>query len=287
MAKSDDEFQITKENQLRRLKHAQMQRKIKYQKKRLKTLRSFLKFIIVLLLMGLCYGIVKLPQWCLDPHAFDKVDNPSLEIINNRIVPSYKILAALRCNPVPSEPIFMVKTDNIKESIMHLEPVQDVYIRRFWFPARLQIIIIERTPVLTISPEADVPPIAFFSVDGTLIGREYMPLNPMYKTWLILTYGTKDDYRNWDESKVRIFRTIAQTIEDMSGEPVEYIDYKNPDDIYVKIPTVNIRLGKISDSIMNRIARLPSLLPQVKMLNKKIKYIDLRWEQTNYIKLDE
>ena len=287
MAKYDDEFQITKENQLRRLKQAQMQRKIKYQKKRLKRLRSFLKFIIVILLIGACYGIVKLPQWRLSPHAFDKVDNPSLEIINNKIVPSYKILAALRCNPVPQEPIFMVKTEHLKESIMHLEPVQDVYIRRFWFPARLQIIIIERTPILTISPEADVPPIAFFSIDGTLIGREYMPLDENYKTWLILTYGTKDDYRTWDEAKVRTFRTIAQSVEDLSGEHVEYIDYKDPEDIYIKIPTVNIRLGKISASMMNRIARLPSLLPQVKMLNKKVKYIDLRWEQTNYIKLDE
>ncbi len=287
MAKSDDEFQITKENQLRRLKQAQMQRKVKYQKKRLKKIRAFLKFIIVVLLIGLCYGIIKLPQWKLSPHAFDKVDNPSLEIINNRIVPSYKILAALRCNPVPSDPIFMVKTDNLKESIMHLEPVQDVYIRRFWFPARLQIIIIERTPILTISPEVNVAPIAFFSVDGTLIGREYMPLDTTYKTWLVLTYGTKDDYRSWDESKVRIFRTIAQSVEDLSGEPVEYIDYKDPDDIYIKIPTVNIRLGKISTTTMNRIARLPSLLPQVKMLNKKVKYIDLRWEETNYIKLDE
>ncbi len=287
MSKENDEFQITKENQLRRLKQAQMQRKVKYQKKRLKRMRSFLKLMIVLFIIGLCYLIVKLPQWRLSPSAFDKVDNPSLEIINNKIVPSYKILSALRCNQVPREPIFLVKTDHLKESIMHLEPVQDVYIRRFWFPARLQIIIIERTPILTISPEENVPPIAFFSVDGTLIGREYMPLDPSYKTWLIITYGTKDDYRSWDETKVRMFRTLAQSVEDLSGEKVEYIDYKNPDDIYIKIPTVNIRIGKMSSSTMNRIARLPSLLPQVKMLNKKVKYIDLRWEETNYIKLDE
>ena len=84
-----------------------------------------------------------------------------------------------------------------------------------------------------------------------------------------------------------MFRSIAQAIEELSGEPVEYIDYKNPDDVYVKIPTVKIRLGKISTNIMDRIARIPSLTPQVKMLNKKVRYIDLRWEKTSYIKLDE
>ncbi len=286
MAKRE-EIEITKENQLRRMKQAQMQRQVKNQKRRLKRLRAWLKFFMVIFVAVAIYGLVKLPQWCLSPAAFDSVDSPALEIINNKIVPSHKVLSALRCNQVPTEPIFMVDTENLKESILHLEPVQDVYIRRFWFPARLQIIIIERTPVLTISPAANVPPIAFFSVDGKLIGREYMPLDESYKTWLILTYGTKDDYRNWDEPKVRQFRTIAQAVEDLTGEPVEYIDYKNPDDIFVKIPTVSIRLGKFSDSTMERIGRIPSLLPQVKMLNKKVKYIDLRWEKTNYIKLDE
>ena len=114
-----------------------------------------------------------------------------------------------------------------------------------------------------------------------------MPLDDNYKTWLILTYGTKDDYRNWDEPKVRKFRTLAQSVEDLTGEPVEYIDYRNPDDVYVKIPTVNIRLGRFSDAMIGRVTRIPSLLPQVKMLNKKVKYIDLRWEKTSYIKLDE
>lgn len=286
MAKKD-KYSITKENQLMRLKEAQRQREVKKAKRRLRLLRSWLQFLMFVGLLGIIYGGINLPQWRMNPTAFDKVNNPALEIINNRIVPSHKVLSALRCNPVPSEPIFMVKTEHLKESIMHLEPVQDVYIRRFWFPARLQIIIIERTPLLTISPEADVPPIAFFSTDGKIIGREYMPLDSSYKTWLILTYGTKDDYRNWDEQKVRMFRSIAQTIEELSGEPVEYIDYKNPDDVYVKIPTVKIRLGKISTNIMDRIARIPSLTPQVKMLNKKVRYIDLRWEKTSYIKLDE
>ena len=129
--------------------------------------------------------------------------------VNNRIVPEQKILMALRRNQVPRQPIFMVKTENLKKSITQLEPVQNVYIRRFWFPARLQIIIIERTPALTISPDINVPPIAFFSADGKLIGREYMPLADDYDTVKIITYGTKDDYRNWDLEKVTDFKKLA------------------------------------------------------------------------------
>jgi cell division septal protein FtsQ len=169
---------------------------------------------------------------------------------------------------------------------MKLEPVQNVYIRRFWFPARLQITVIERTPIITISPEIDVPPIAFFSSDGKLIGREYMPLSDEYKTVRVITYGSGDDYRNWDKTKVNNFKKLANLVELESGENVEYIDYRDPKDIYVKIPTANIRFGSFNSGTFDKAHRIPSLLPQVKMLNKKVKYIDLRWD-TNYIKLDE
>lgn len=273
-------------HQNRRLQQARMQRKIRQSQRRLNRLRAFWKFFLVVSLILLCFFILKMPQWRLHTNAFDSLNSPALEIVNNRIVPEQKILSALRRNQVPLQPIFLVKTDNLKKSIKQLEPVRDVYIRRFWFPARLQIIVIERTPAITISPDIEVPPIAFFSVDGKLIGREYMSRIDDYKTVKVITYGSGDDYRNWDRTKVNNFKKLAATVEMDSGEEVEYIDYRNPKDVYVKIPTVNIRLGSFNAGTFDKIHRIPSLLPQVKMLNKKVKYIDLRWD-TNYIKLDE
>ena len=273
-------------NRKRRWKQKKMQRKVQQYQQRLDRLRTFYRFILVAGMILLSFIILKMPQWRLHSNAFDSLNSPALEIINNQIVPSQKILSALRRNQVPLKPIFLVKTENLKKSIKQLEPVQDVYIRRFWYPARLQIIVIERTPVITISPNPESPPIAFFSSDGKLIGREYMPLGENYKTVLVLTYGTGDDYRNWDVNKVTSFKKLASLVESESGEKVEYIDYRDPKDVYIKIPTVNIRLGSINPSTYDKIRRIPSLLPQVKMINKNVKYIDLRWD-TNYIKLDE
>ena len=227
-----------------------------------------------------------MPQWRLPENAFDTLNNPALEIVNNNIVPSQKILSALRRNQVPTEPLFLVDTEYLKKSITQLEPIQNVYIRRFWFPARLQIIVVERTPIVTISPKEDVAPIAFFSSDGKLIGREYMPLKEDYDTVLVITYGTKDDYRNWDAQKVKNFKKLADLVEAETGEQVEYIDYRNPTDVYLKIQTTSVRLGSLNPSVFEKIGRLPTLLPHVKMINKKVKYIDLRWD-SNYIKLDE
>lgn len=283
---SNEEKQNPRYRQNRRLQQARMQRQVRKSQRRLNQLRALWKFCIIIFLIVLGFIILKMPQWRLHTNAFDSLNSPALEIVNNRIVPSQKILSALRRNQVSTKPIFLVRTDNLKKSILQLEPVADVYIRRFWFPARLQIIVIERTPLITISPDIEVPPIAFFSADGKLIGRDYMPLSPDFKTVKVITYGSGDDYRNWDRAKVNNFKKLASTVEIDSGETVEYIDYRNPKDVYVKIPTVNIRLGSFNAGTFDKIHRIPSLLPQVKMLNKKVKYIDLRWD-TNYIKLDE
>ena len=283
-----DEPQVQSRRSLRnrRLQQAKMQRQVRKSQRRINQLRSLWKLFILISLLCCILGILKMPQWRLHKNAFDNLNSSALEIVNNRIVPSQKILSALRRNQVSTKPIFLVRTDDLKESIMKLEPVQNVYIRRFWYPARLQIIVIERTPVITISPDINVPPIAFFSTDGKLIGRDYMPISDDYKTVRVITYGSGDDYRNWDKIKVNNFKKLANTVELNSGEKVEYIDYRNPKDVYVKIPTVNIRLGSFNSATYDKIPRISSLLPQVKMLNKKVKYIDLRWD-TNYIKLDE
>ena len=283
---SDEEELRPKYYRNHRLKQAKMQRQVRKTQRRLTRLRALYKLFILIGITVSCIMILKMPQWRLPADAFDRVDSPVLEIVNNQIVPSQKILSALRRTQVPTKPIFLVRTTPLKESIKKLEPIQDVYIRRFWFPARLQIVIIERTPAITISPNVDVPPIAFFSSDGKLIGREYMPLDETYKTVTVITYGAGDDYRNWDITKVTNFKKLATLIEAETGEKVEYIDYRDPKDVYVKIPTVNIRLGSLNPSVFDKIQRLPSLIPQVKMINKKVKYLDLRWDMS-YMKMDE
>lgn len=248
--------------------------------------RAFIRFFVSLgLLVGLAY-VLKSDGWYLDKNAFNTVDGNTVQIINNHIVPSVKIMALLKNSNVPNVPLYMAKTNSIKNELMQLDPIENVYVRRYAYPARIQIIVRERTPVITISPDVKSAPVAFFTADGKLIGREFLPLNKSFKTILVLSYGNKgDDYRKWDLDKVKEIQKIVKYVETYSKETVEFVDFRNPNDMFVKIKTVNIRLGRPDGNIYKRIERIPSILPQVKDVEAKVKYLDLSWEKVNYLKL--
>lgn len=270
------------------VKRMQRSRQVRKGRKRQNAFRTFLCLVMnVLIILSLVY-LTQMPQWYLDENIFSVSDSGALEILNNKIVSTKKILAALKTVEVPEVPVYMAKTDNLKEKLLQFPPVEEVYIRRYAFPARLQIILREREPFITISPDAKVQPVAFFTKDGKLIGREYLPLKPEFKTLLVLSYGNKgDDYSKWDLKKLQKLDRIARYIEVYSKEPVEYVDLRNPEDVYVKIKSVNIRLGRLDEHVNERIERIPSILPEVQLMDTKIKDLDLRWKDTNYLKLDK
>ena len=271
----------------RLVKNVQRKRKLRKTRKKQSFLRKFCRFGMTVFLLCSFVYISKMPQWYLDKNIFTVTGNNSVVIINNKIIKSHKILALLKRSEVPDVPVYMAKTDYIEKELKKLPPVKDVYIRRYAFPARLQIIINERVPVLTISPDVNVPAVAAYTSDGVMLGREYLPLSKEFKTIKVLSYGTKgDDYTKWKAAKNKQIETIVKYVETYSKEPVEYIDLRNPEDIYVKIKTVNIRLGKPDAQIYERIARIPSILPQVKLVDSKVKYLDLSWEKVNYLKLE-
>lgn len=261
-------------------------RKLRKGRKRQSIFRKFFRFIMTLVLLcGFVY-ISKMPQWYLPKDSFKKVAGTSVEIINNSIVKPQMIFALLKNTEVPNVPIYMAKTEHIRKEIKKLPPVKEVYIRRYAFPARLQIILKERVPVITISPDLNIQPVAAFSEDGVIMKKEFLPLDKNIKTILVLSYGNKgDDYTKWNAAKIHQIEEMVNYIETYSKEKVEYVDMRNPFDVYVKIKTVNIRLGRLDESLYKRIERLPSILPQVKLVDSKVKYLDLRWEKVFYLKL--
>ena len=128
----------------RRVKINQMQRNVRRGKERLRWLRCWIRLFMIVLLVFAAYKVYKLPQWYLDKNIFSSASNNTLQIVGNVITPTHRIMSVLRQYPVPSKPIYLFNTAKIEKEIKKLPPVKEVYIKRLWFPARLNIIIVER-----------------------------------------------------------------------------------------------------------------------------------------------
>lgn len=272
----------------RRIKRNQMQRNLRKSEIAVKRFFALVRFVIILSIIFVTYKLVHSSHWYVNKDVFKSPNNQYLKILGNDITPDYKILNAIRKTELPQRPIYLIKTKDMEKEILRIEPIKRVYIRRFWWPGRFNIFVEERKPILVISPSEKVAPIAFFAEGGKLIGREYLPLSKKYHPTLVLTYGNKgDDYRHWNESKIKMFDKLSKNLTAYSGEKVQYIDIRNPHDAYAQLTTVKLRLGELDTTVFKRIQSISSILPQIRSFNKKIKYVDLRWEDSNYLKLED
>lgn len=276
-----DEYALVKHS----VKHKQRERKIRKKRKKLNRIKAFSRFILFVLLIFASYKFFKLPQWYLPQDTFSKADGRVIEVLNNNIVPTPVIYDVLKNLYVPKLPIFFVKVNPIKHELFKIPVIKSIYIRRYGFPARIQIIIRERVPVAVIKTDLKSKPIAFFTSDGILISsKKYMNLAETKSALKILTKDTQIN-KNWSAKKVRGIEKIVKSVETYSGEKVEYIDMRKPQDVYIKIQTTSIRLGVLDNTVFERIKRIYTILPQIDEMGNRIKYIDLSWDKVNYLKL--
>ena len=276
-----DEFALPKHS----VKHKQTERKIRKKRKKLNRLKSFLRSVLLIVLLFVIYEFVKLPQWYLPQDVFKKFDSNKIEIVNNNIVPDAVVYSSLKNIYVPKLPIFLMSVKPIKKELFKIPVIKNIYVRRYGFPARIQIILRERIPVAVIKTDLNAKPVAFFTSDGILIAnKNYMGLSNSKSLLTILTTSSKLD-KNWTVKRVNYIEKIVKAIETYSGEKVSYIDMRNPNDVYVKIENTSIRLGALDSTVFERIKRIYTILPQIKDMDSRIKYIDLSWDKVNYLKL--
>jgi cell division septal protein FtsQ len=269
------------------VRHKQIERKIRKKRKKISQAKAFLRFVTLLLLVFLSYEFFKLPQWYLNPKAFKKADGHTVEIVNNKIIPTYIINKSLINVKVSRLPIFMVSVKPIKKEIFKQSVIKKVYVRRYGFPARVQIIVEERVPIALIKTDLKAKPVALFTEDGKLLeAKSYMNLPNDDDILKILTSATNLK-KDWSVKRVREIEEVVKAVEEYSDEQVEYIDMRNPNDVFVKIKTTSIRLGALDSTVFERIKRIYTILPQIKGVDSHIKYIDLSWDKVNYLKLDK
>ena len=273
--------------QKRRLKVNKIKRQIATNRANLQRIRVLLSLIMIVAISYSGIKILKMPQWYIDSSKLAKADTSVLKIQGNVITPDYKIINMARQTQLPYTQIFRLDTSELEENIKQLQPVKKVYVRRYWFPARLQITIEERTPAFLLAPNLDSEPNSALSSDGVLIDHDYLPFNSNIKAKKLLTYGVRNGHDEiWDKKKVEEILKLTKAMEAYSGLSVVYIDIRNQKDVYIMLDDYLIRFGEINDSAISRAKRIASILPAAKKNADKLKYIDLRWEDSCYLRLE-
>lgn len=267
------------------VKHKQIQRKIRKKRKRINRIRAFLRFLVVIVLLLVSYKFVKLSGWYLPQDTYTKPEKNRIEIINNKIIPTNIIHKNLSNLTVPKIPIFMMSIKPIQKELYKIPVIKQVYIRRYAFPGRIQIIITERVPSAIIKADLAGKPIAFYTTDNVLVtNKQYLNIQDNPAIVKILT-KPKGLEKVLTVKKYLELEKIVKDVETYSNQKVEYIDIKNPNDVYVKIKTTSIRLGTLDSTVFDRIKRIYTILPQITEENSRIQYIDLSWDKVNYLKL--
>lgn len=115
------------------VKKKQRERLVRKGRMKQERFRAFVRFFLSLgMFLGLIY-VSHCHGWFMDKNAFNYVGGNSVEIINNKIIPSTKILAVLKNSNVPDVPIYLAKTNEIKKELMQLAPVENVSLSVFSF----------------------------------------------------------------------------------------------------------------------------------------------------------
>ena len=283
----DQETLLIKSNNKRKLSQLQKRRNLRKAKILMARFRFLLRIISVCLLAWVFTIIINLPQWYLSKNIFSSYPNDNVEIEGNKIVSSGQILSKLKNLKLPNKPVYLINTKSVENKILELTPVKKVFIRRYWFPARLRIVLDERTPVLSVAPTQKVEPVAVFTNDDNvikIIGREFLPLPASKETYKVLTY---DRFDRWKPGQVQYMTKFALYIENATNQKLSYIDIRNPDDVFVQLNNVRLRIGRINGSTtFANIDKVLSVLPEALKIKNDIEYIDLRWDNVS-IKLKD
>ena len=263
----------------------QKERRLRKKKKKIEQTKTLLRFLLFIFMISCIYVFVTLPGWYLKDDTFSKPDEQTVEIVNNKIIPKNILYNSLKELKIPHIPIFIMPVAQIKHELYKIPAIKKVYVRRYGFPARIQIIIKERIPIAVIKPDVNKIPVAFATADNVVVtNKNFMHLAQSDNTLVIITKNP-EFRKDWTIEKFLYILKIAKTVETYSKEKVQYVDMNNPNDVYVKINSANIRLGLLDSSVFERIKKIYTILPQLNNVDETIKYIDLSWDKVYYLKI--
>lgn len=283
--KHSNNISINLSGHQRKLRYLRLKRRLRKWQIALARSRVLVRILGVLLLAWAIMKLSTLQAWYLSENIFKAYPNSSLQIEGNQIVSEQQIVKELQDINLPDKPLYLLDTKPIKERLKSLAPVKKVFIRRYWAPARLKIVIDEKIPLIGIKPKPKANYIAVFTNDASIIDKKYLPLNYKGRIITLLTYA---DYKKWTSKHIRLIYIIARSLELYSSQRLLYLDTRDYDDCYAQLKHIKLRLGPIDSKTTKKIEQLtPEVIEQAMEIKNEVEYVDLRWDDSLAIKIKD
>lgn len=276
------DYEVLREQQ--KVLYLRQRRKIRKRQMMFYRIKSILRLGSIIFVFLIALYVLLTPLWNVNPLMFTVYPNKSLVIEDNLITSDNQIMAQLKGIKLPNKPIYLLDISRIENNLLKLDPVKKVYIRRYWLPARLKIIILEKQPLFIVSNTIDSDPIYAIATDGSKISNKFLPLPDKYNEE-VFNIILNDSGIKWNNQIISKYKEILEIAEVSTGEKLVYLDLRNPKDVYLKMTTSLIRLGEIDATVIQRLSRLKLIIPQVKPVENDLEYIDMRWDKALSLKL--
>lgn len=235
--------------------------------------RQILRYCLLLTL--LCFGASLFV--CLSWRLLD-IDRDIL-VSGNHVVTVEQVRGVLaNCE---GKLLFRLDPRRLARQVQSLADVRYAFVRRYLLPhPHLVVQVLEEYPWASLASAPDQPPKMVIAESGKLIPISEFPLvvQPAFKICGPVDIKfSADQVAKWAE--------WSSSIACQTGETVEYLDMRQPQNICVKTTNLFLKIGMPDTSLGRRIGRLASLMPYLEQFADKLECIDLALDNNIPLKI--
>ncbi|MBI4533223.1 MAG: FtsQ-type POTRA domain-containing protein [Candidatus Melainabacteria bacterium] len=235
--------------------------------------RQVLRYFFLCLLAGCGVSCFVYLPWCLSDIDRDIV------VHGNQVVSPEQVRGVL-ANSL-GKPLYRLNPQRMATQVQSLEAVRHAFVRRYLFPRpQLVVHVLEEFPWASLSCGPGYPPDHVISETGRVIPIKDFPLIAQPK---FVVYGSPQ--LKLTGAQVGQWASWVSFIANQTGQPVEYVDMRNGQDIAVKDGALCLRIGAPDSTLTRRLGRLASVMPVIGQFRDCLEYIDLGLDNNIPLKL--
>jgi cell division septal protein FtsQ len=263
----------------RHLVQARRRQKTFLEKRRDQKRRRYMYNRVRMIIRLVCTVLIGFALWRFATAQLLIYKEPRFELIQNHLLTAKDLTPFLA--PYAGQPLYTIDPEQLAASMKERFILIDrVYVRRYLFPARLQINLMEKMPWAEVYESPDAPrPYAVLTQGAdekyTLIDlKDYHynpdPVRPLPKVVVPQMVGLRPRF-------IAKLDTLLHQLQSVRGMHFQYLDSSVPDQLLARFDVVDVHIGRLEPATTARLERLIPLIPKIHEMKDQITSVDLRW----------